>query len=350
MIHANELPRQLPEIHWLVEEFIPQGYPAILFARQGEGKTQIAAFLAVQVVRPPAALATFAGRPVVSGWVAILDADDPDSLGYKLWLNRFLNTYTDGCRDALQLYTVSGGLTAKDIEDLAKRWSEDPPTLVILDAFSSAFLNVDVLRSHEVHAQIRLLGELAKETRAAILINDHVGKLLPGQTVADKGPLGSSAKMFAPRAVFALDRLPPKDCDGKTVHRLTCVKQSYALPPPPVGLELVFPAPDAADLRLYELPDVVTLEGKAELAILDLLRGTPSGLLRKELLERAAVTANVSTATARRALEGLLRRNTVRATPTDGRGSPVLISLVTFPVVPPDAYPADLLPPYPHDS
>lgn len=335
-VHPVDLPAAPPQISWLVEELIPAGCPSMLFGPQGHGKTQIAAFLAVQVVRPPAALATFAGRPVCSGWVAILDADDPDSLGYRIWLTKFLNSYPDACRDALLLYTVSGGLRRQDLADLEKRWAEDPPALVILDVFSSAFLEVDVLRSHQVHAQVRMLADFAKATGAAVLLLDHVGKLAPGQTVADKGPLGTSAKMFAPRAVFALDRLPPGDCEGKIVHRLTCVKESYAVPPPPIGLELVFPTPDSADLRLYPLPSVITLEAKAELAILDVLRNTPAGVLRQDLLKRAAVLANVSTATARRALDGLLKRQTVRATPTDGRGSPALITLALPPVVPPE--------------
>lgn len=335
-VRALELPVEPPRVTWLVEELLPAGCPSMLFGPQGQGKTQVAAFLAVQVVRPPAALATFAGRPVTSGWVAILDADDPDSLGYKLWLARFLHAYPDACRDALFLYTVTGGLRREDLADLEKRWREDPPSLVILDAFSSAYMEVDILRSSEVHAQIRMLADFAKATGAAVLVIDHVGKLAPGQTVAEKGPLGTSAKMFAPRAVFALDRLPPGDCEGKTVHRLTCVKQSYALPPPPIGLELVFPTPDSADLRPFQLPNVVTLEAKAELAILDVLRNAPAGVMRQDLLKRAAVLANVSTATARRALDGLLKRQTVRATPTDGRGSPALITLALPPVVPPE--------------
>ncbi|MFX9465437.1 hypothetical protein ABTO23_18680, partial [Acinetobacter baumannii] len=88
-------------------------------------------------------------------------------------------------------------------------------------------------------APIRALTSLAQATGAALLLLDHVGKLAPGQTVAEKGPLGSTAKLFSPRAAFALDRIPPKEVEGRDVVKLTCVKQSYAPLPPPIGLELV---------------------------------------------------------------------------------------------------------------
>lgn len=327
------LPESIPEIHWVVDELIPQAFVSMLYGRQGEGKTQVAAYLAVQAARP-AGKGTFAGRPVASGWSLILDADDPASVGYAIWVNRFISEFPDAERGAISLRRVRDGLTPADVKQLRDELKDAPPLLVILDAFSSAFLGLDVIRPHEVHEPIRALADFAAELGSAVLVLDHVGKLAPGQTVADKGPLGASAKLYAPRAAFALDRLPPKDTDGKTVYRLTCTKQSYAPTPAPFGLELVFTGPDRADLRPYPLPDVVSLEQKAEIAILDFLRGLPSGAARKEVLAHAIVKANVSERTAKRALQGLVTRGTVVAESLPGQGAPVLLRLATPPVVP----------------
>ncbi|RTH11680.1 hypothetical protein CSW46_03920 [Thermus scotoductus] len=320
------LPQEPPVVEWFVDELIPSGYVSVLFAKQGEGKTRLVAFLAVQALRPQG---LFGKRPVKRGKVLILDADDPGGLGYALWLCRFLRAYEDADTALLDLRAVEGGLTPEDVRALEEELRQDPPALIVLDAFSSAFLGVDVIKPQQVHAPIRALTSLAQATGAALLLLDHVGKLAPGQTVAEKGPLGSTAKLFSPRAAFALDRIPPKEVEGRDVVKLTCVKQSYAPLPPPIGLELVWLADgEGAYFRPYPLPEAVTLEERAEKAILELLaEAGEEGLSRKALLEEVVQRGNVSERTAKRALSGLRERGLVEEVALPGRGAPKVLRL-----------------------
>ena len=50
------LPQEPPMVEWFVDELIPSGYVSVLFAKQGEGKTRLVAFLAVQALRPQGSL------------------------------------------------------------------------------------------------------------------------------------------------------------------------------------------------------------------------------------------------------------------------------------------------------
>jgi hypothetical protein len=319
-----ELPTKIPETQFAVQGLVPNGYVTLLFGPQGNGKTRLLSYLAVQATRPQG---TFAGCRVKRGKVLILDADDPAGLGYALWLNRFLAGYPDADRSLLEVRAVEGGLEPADIHALADELMFDPPAFIILDAFSSAFLGVDPLRPHTVHGPIRALTGLANSLQTALVLVDHVGKLQPGQTVAGKGALGSVIKQASPRAVFALERIPPKECNGEDVTKLICTKQSYAPLPGPLGLRLVWHVQDACTMEPYALPDSDTLEDKARLALLTALRAAgEQGMRRAELLTYAVQQANVSTRTAERALADLIREDpAIEERQLPERGRPKLV-------------------------
>jgi hypothetical protein len=317
------LPPEPPEVAWGVEGLFPRGYVSLVFAHQGQGKTRLVSFLAVQAARPEGR-GLFAKRRVAHGRVVILDADDPGGLGYSLWVNRFLRAYPDADRGLIDLRAVEGGLTPEDLAALEAELKEDSPAFVILDAFSSAFLGVDVIKPHQVHAPMRALTALAQALGTTLILLDHVGKLLPGQSVAQKGALGSVVKLASPRAAFALERVPPKEVEGRDVVKLTCVKQSYAPLPPPIGLELAWlEEEEGCYFKPFPLPEGETLEERAEAAILRLLgEAGEEGLPRKELLAGVVARANVSERTALAALGNLRRRGTVEVVELGGRGSP----------------------------
>ena len=319
-----DLPPRPPDISWLEEGLFPRGYVSVIFLRPGEGKTRLLAWLATQVVRPAG---DFLGRGVAHGKVVVIDADDPGLVGYTIWLNRFLATYQDGRRELLDLRRVDGGLTRQDVEALTAELQEEPPALIVIDAFASAFLGLDLIKAHEVHAPLRALTDLAQVTGAAVVVADHVGKLAPGQTVAEKGALGSVAKMFSPRAAFALDRVPPREVGGKDVVRLVCTKQSYAPPPPPLGLELVVNG-ESAYFRPYALPEGQTLEERAEGLILELLKGGERP--RRELLAEVVRALNVHERTAERALYRLKAQGAVEEKELPGRGRPRVYTLAAL--------------------
>ncbi|AFV76352.1 hypothetical protein Theos_1316 [Thermus oshimai JL-2] len=317
------LPPEPPEVAWGVEGLFPQGYVSLVFAHQGQGKTRLVSFLAVQAARPEGR-GLFAKRRVAHGRVVILDADDPGGLGYGLWVNRFLKAYPDADRGLIDLRAVEGGLTPEDLAALEAELKEDPPAFIILDAFSSAFLGVDVIKPHQVHAPMRGLTTLAQTLGTTLILLDHVGKLLPGQSVAQKGALGSVVKLASPRAAFALERVPPKEVEGRDVVKLTCVKQSYGPLPPPIGLELAWlEEEEGCYFKPFPLPEGETLEERAEATILRLLEEAgEGGLPRKELLAGVVARANVSERTVLAALGTLRRRGTVEVVELGGRGSP----------------------------
>ena len=318
-----ELLAEPPRIAWLAEGLIPAGYVSVLFSRPGEGKTRLVAYLAAQVTRPNG---EFAGRPVQRGRVIILDADDPAALGYQLWLHRFLATFQDADPALIDLRGVEGGLTPEDVNALEEELKDDPPALIVLDAFSSAFLGLDVIKPHVVHKPVRALTALAQATGAALLLVDHTCKPAPGQTYVEKGPLGSMAKLIAPRAAFALERVPPGEVGGRDVTKLTCDKQSYGPLPAPIGLELVQEG-GGAYFREYSLPGSESLEERAASVILRALAEAPEGLERRELLRRVVAEANVSERTFKRALGTLKERGAVEEAPLPRRGGPKLLRL-----------------------
>lgn len=320
------LPQEPPVVEWFVDELIPSGYVSVLFAKQGEGKTRLVAFLAVQALRPQG---LFGKRPVKRGKVLILDADDPGGLGYALWLCRFLRAYEDADTALLDLRAVEGGLTPEDVRALEEELRQDPPG------------------PHRAGRLLFcLLGGGCDQAPAGA--RPHPCPDLPGPghgggpppagsrreacPRADrgrKGAIGSTAKLFSPRAAFALDRIPPKEVEGRDVVKLTCVKQSYAPLPPPIGLELVWLADgEGAYFRPYPLPEAVTLEERAEKAILELLaEAGEEGLPRKALLEEVVQRGNVSERTAKRALSGLRERGLVEEVALPGRGAPKVLRL-----------------------
>ncbi len=322
------IPLDPPEVSWGVEGLIPRGYVSLVFAHQGQGKTRLVSFLAVQATRPEGR-GLFAKRRVQHGRVVILDADDPGGLGYAIWINRFLKAYPDADRGLVDLRSVEGGLTPEDVAALEAELKEDPPAFLVLDAFSSAFLGVDVVKPHQVHAPMRALTALAHGLNTSLILLDHVGKLAPGQSVAQKGALGSVVKLASPRAAFALERIPPREVEGRDVVKLTCVKQSYAPLPPPIGLELVWlQEEEGCYFKPYPLPEGQSLEEKAEAAILFLLQeASEGGLSRKELLEEVVRRVNVSERTAKAALSALRGRGAVEVVELPGRGAPKVYRL-----------------------
>ncbi|MBO1436082.1 AAA family ATPase [Meiothermus sp. CFH 77666] len=296
-------PQRVPQPTWAVDRLFPLGHVSLVFAPPGVGKTRLASYLAVQVAREQG---HFLGRAVRPGRVLILDADDPTGFGYQTWVNRFLNGYPDASRDKIELRAITGGLTPEDVDALADEICHGF-TLIVLDTFASAFLGLDIMKAHHVQAALTGLAGLAKALDVSILLLDHVGKLQPGETVAGRGAYGSAAKGFAPRAVFALDRVPPKEVNGADVLRLTCTKMSYAPEPAPVGFSIALENLDTvARAYVVALPEASSLIDKAKVAMLQALKlaqGVP--INRQHLLTIAVQKANCTERWAASALKEL---------------------------------------------
>jgi hypothetical protein len=320
-VNQLELLTVPPKADWLVGGMFPLGHVSLLYAAAGIGKTRLVSSLAAQATRPKG---LFLGHWVKQGRVLILDADDPSGFGYQLWLNRFLASHYDTDRSLIDLRSITAGLTPDDIETLKADIKDDPPRLIVIDTFASAFVGLDIIRAHHVQAALTGLAGLAKDLHTCVLVLDHVGKLKPGETVVSKGPYGA-AKTFSPRAVYALSRVPPKEVDGRDVLRMDCTKLSYAAELPPVGFEITLEQNDAvARAKLVDLPHD-TLLGDAKGAILTVLKtaqGEP--MPRKALLSAAVSAVNVTERYAAKALKELERDlgSQLHSVDLGGRGNP----------------------------
>ena len=311
-----------PKAKWLVGNMFPLGHLSLVYAAGGIGKTRLISHLAVEVTRPHGE-GLFLGHWVKHGKVLILDADDPTGFGYQSWLNRFLNNRSDARRENITLRAVTGGFSPEDIKTLKKELEKDPHDLIVIDTFASAFIGLDALKGVHVQQALVALAELAKDLQCSVILLDHVGKLQPGQTVVSKGPYGS-AKTFSPRAIFALERVPPKEVDGRDVIKMTCTKMSYAAEPAPIGLEITLEQNDTlARVKLAELPSGGLLD-KAKEAIINALKSAKGEAMpRGALLSAAIEKANCQKRYAERALrEVLLNLPGIEEVAIPGRGNP----------------------------
>ena len=302
-LNKLELLTRPPKADWLVGNLFPLGHLAIVYAPAGIGKTRLISYLAAQVTRPEG---LFLGHWVKQSKVLILDADDPSGFGYQTWLNRFLGAHYDTDRERIELRAITGGFTPDDVASLKTELKDDPPRLIVVDTFMSAFVGLDTLKGHNVQVALTGLTLLAKELHACVVCLDHVGKLRPGETVASRGPYGA-AKTFSPRAVFALSRVPPKEVEGRDVLRFDCTKMSYAAEPPPYGVEITLENDDTlARVRRVDLPQADTLLEKAKGAIFDALKSAQGEPMpRQALLSAAVSSANVTKRYAEKALKDL---------------------------------------------
>lgn len=327
-VNPVKLLTTLPKTHWGVTNLIPRGHTTNLFAPGGMSKTRLICWLIVQACRPQNA-GTFLGYQVRRGRVLILDADDPTTHGYQLWLNRFFAMFPDADRSLVDLRAVEGGLSPKDVEALQKELKDNPPMFIIIDTFASAFLGMDTLKGHLVQLVLVGLAALAKALNACVIVLDHVGKLQKGQTVAEKGAYGSG-KSFSPRAMFALSRVNPKDVDGRDVFRLDCTKMSYAAEPSPIGFEVLLEENDTkARVKVVDLPNQFSLKDKAKSVLLEELKAAKGEAVARQVLLNAVVQkVNVTERYAADALKELHeQRKDIKVHELGGKGKPKAYSI-----------------------
>ncbi|MGL4609252.1 MAG: AAA family ATPase [Trueperaceae bacterium] len=313
----------LPKTQWGVTNLIPRGHTTNIFAPGGMSKTRLICWLAVQATRPQNE-GTFLGYQVRHGKVLILDADDPTTHGYQLWLNRFFAAYPDADRSLIDLRAIEGGLTPRDVEAIKDELKRNPPTFIIIDTFASAFLGMDTLKGHLVQLALVGLADLAKALNACVVVLDHTGKLQKGQTVAEKGAYGSG-KSFSPRAMFALSRVNPKDVEGRDVFRLDCTKMSYAKEPSPLGFEVLLEERDMrARVKVVSLPNQYSQKDKAKTVILEQLEAAKGEPVARQVILNAVVQkVNVIERYAVDVLKELLeQRHEIETHELGGKGKP----------------------------
>ncbi|WP_093008422.1 AAA family ATPase [Thermus arciformis] len=320
------LPSEPPRVGWGVEGLFPRGHASLLWASQGQGKV-LMGFLAVQAARPEGK-GSLAERPVRHGRTLLLDAEDPKGWGYILWVNRFLNAHPDADRGLVDLRAVERGLTPEDVAALEAELKGNPPAFLVLDGVSNALLGVDAGSPRRAAATLRAPAALAQDLDLTLLLLEEKDR--PSSGAFSRGLLGEALRAASPAALFSLERVPPREAEGREVVRLVALTQRYAPLPSPLGLELVEGhGGEGWSLEPYPLLEGKTLVARAEAAILRALREAgEEGLPRKVLLEDVMAQASVSERTAKTALAHLRTRGKVKEVALGGRGNPKAYRLV----------------------
>ena len=320
------LPSEPPRMGWGVRDLFPQGHASLVLAHPGQGKI-LMSFLAVQAARPEGR--GFVGEYAVRhGRTVLLDAENPMGWGYRFWVNRFLPAHPDADRGLVDLRAVEEGLTSEDVAALEAELKEDPPAFLALDGLASALLGVDAGSYRRATATLRALAALAQDVGLTLLLLEEKDR--PSSGAFSRGPLGAALRAAAPAALFSLERVPPREAEGREVMRLVALMQRYAPLPSPLGLELVEGhGGEGWSLEPYPLPEGQTRVAKAEAAILQALREAgEGGLPRKVLLEDVMARTTVSERTAKTALANLKAREKVEEVALGGRGNPKAYRLV----------------------
>ncbi len=229
------LPSEPPRMDWGVRDLFPQGHASLVLAHPGQGKV-LMGFLAVQAARPEGK-GSLAERPVRHGRTLLLDAEDPKGLGYTLWINRFLDAHPDADRGLVDLRAVEGGLTPEDVAALEAELKGDSPAFLVLDGVSNALLGVDAGSPRRAAATLRALAALAQDLDLTLLLLEEKDR--PSSGAFSRGLLGAALRAASPAALFSLERVPPREAEGREVMRLVALTQRYAPLPSPLGLELV---------------------------------------------------------------------------------------------------------------
>ena len=350
-----DLSARLRRIEFLVPDLIPSGYVVFLGAREGVGKTTVAASLAWQMTRAEGR-GTFLGRPVPSGPVIYLntDAADGESRPVRYWLEQCKATYPDGNMDGVTVLESTGaGLTPDEFAELLGMARDKGARLVIIDSFMGTFPTLDGNKLDQAMRPMLALRDFAAQTGAAVLVLDHLPKKAANEKEGDRGIMGSTGKSAQARAVHLLTRVPPRDVDGRDVLRWEVRKNSFARSGYALGIEVERLQDEdghAAGVHLhpYDLPAEEdardTRSDRAKAAVLALLtEKAGQSIPHAELLAAAITGGNVRERTAHQAVREALGAlgTLVQESRLPGRGTP---RTYTYrPDVPPSAAPEPVL-------
>lgn len=350
-----DLTARLRPIEFLVPDLLPFGYVTFLGAREGVGKTTVAASLAWQMTRAPGR-GTFLGRPVPGGPVIYLntDAADGESRPVRYWLEQCQAAYPDGDMNRVTVLESTGaGLTPDEFEELLRMAREVGARLIIIDSFMGTFPCLDGNRLDQAMRPMLALRDLAAQTGAAVLVLDHLPKRGANEKEGDRGIMGSTGKSAQARAVHLLTCVPPKEVDGRDVLRWEIRKNSFAPSGYVLGVEVERLQDDegrAVGVYLHpcELPAEEesrdTRSDRAKAAVLALVtEKAGQSIPHAELLAAAITGGNVRERTAHQAVREALGAlgTLVQESRLPGRGTPRTYTYC--PDLPPSAAPEPVL-------
>lgn len=324
-----DLNQELGPLDWYIDGLILKGYLNMFASLPGHGKTAMLTGLAWQASRPQGG--EFLGEHVSSGVTIFVDYDAPgDGRSVRFWLDKHQAAYPDGDMNKIIVLEPDAdtfGMQEGELMQLGNLARETGASLIIVDSFMAAFPSTDPVKLTAVQGPLWFMRRLATETKAAVVLIDHLPKPMTGEVAGARGVMGSIAKPAQSRTVHLLTRVPAKEVQGRNVLRWDVHKMSFAALPEPFGVELHFTV-DAVTIEETALPDSYG-ETKTERAVraMQSVLETKRGLVvdRKELIETAITEGNVRERAAKNALKELLERlgDAVAVVKLPGQGNPV---------------------------
>lgn len=228
--------RAVPELQWLVPNWIPMGQPTMLSGDGGTGKSLIAA----QLVGAVGMGETWLGQTVRSGTAFYLSAEDDEDelhrrfsaiandMGTEPHLLRGVERRSLAGEDALlATLTRAGSLVPTDLFRLIEEEAMDRrPEVIVLDTLADFFPGNENDRA-QARAFIGLLRGLATRSGAAVTLLSHPS--LSGMS-SGTGQSGSTAWNNSVRSRLYFERVRAADGheDDVDVRRLSRKKSNYA--------------------------------------------------------------------------------------------------------------------------
>lgn len=323
---ATDLPTA-SEVSWLWEGYIAQGTVSILGGPAGAGKSTFTAALEVAI----AAGKPFLGADTLRGEVWHLDYDT-DARLQGPWYAKCaagLGVEAEALKRIryLEPSEPSQGLDLNRLDELEQSVLVQPPALLVIDAWTSAFFYADSKKAEHVAEVMGRLRQIAAHG-PAVLILDHTPKPVQGLTALERGVAGSFYKLGGARSAYLLQRVAPKLTGGQDVLRLDCLKNNLGPMGEPVGIARHFEG-DSLRFELTDLPEEESARSpvltRALRAVREVLSEGP--LLREELIRKVAERANASERTIAEALRKLRATGEIEARESSGKGSPTLYTL-----------------------
>lgn len=329
---------QPPPVQWLVHHLIQDNAENLLAGEPGVGKSWISGDLAVAV----ATGSQFMDRHTQQGSVVIINFDDPSESLPRMFAERAargrgydfneLDIYY-WQPDEKRPYPPEGIITPDLFEKLLEEMARLRPRLIIIDAFSSSFPNLDgnkgpdAIRAFEAMRQLRI----AAGSHCCLVLIDHT----PKATMQDskrRGVSGSQQKHAKTRTVHIIRHVDPGDVNGDDVLEWEVFKANAAPRQEPFGVDRNMDSLlSTAKLSTRPLPQTGSgaMYDRAAKAAITYLRSRAGDVVQQQdLLNEVVSVANVSMRTARRGLRSneFLDHPQVQRVELGGRGNPIAYS------------------------
>jgi AAA domain len=293
-----DLIRELPQVLFLWNPWIPRGMITLVIAAPGIGKSAFAMGALARAVTCAGTWPDGKTSLLAPGKVLYVDTESGQAMlserlqQWKLPAERIILPKSDDVLGTVKLDDPD------DVFALRHFVQRQKPALVIIDSLRGSHSKAE--NDSRISGEIlEALGKLAQESSAAIVVIHHTRKTEEGKTVTADDSRGSNALIAHARSVIAIDKPDPK---SESV-RVSVVKSNVAKFPEPFGFKftktgLTFgPAPRRP--REEKKP---SRGNEAEAFLLDFLANGPKPATE---VQAAATKADISAQTLRRARKAL---------------------------------------------